>query len=431
MSMLVVMIVVLLVLLSLSIPIAVSIALSTMVAFAMYFPDKGMVGMLAQALVTALDSFPLLAIPFFMLVGTIMVRGGIAESLVTLAKMAVGKRTGGLGLTAIVASCFFAAISGSGPATVAAIGGIMIPYMVEQNYDPAYSAGLVAGASTIGPVIPPSIPMIMFGVTAGISVSTLFAAGILPGLLMGGVLGVYNYFVCKKEGYTNVPPPMTKEEKKQAWKKGIWALLMPIIILGCIYTGVATPTESAIIGVVYAFIVSAFIYRTLTWKKLKDALVEAGISAATVMFLFGGATTFGRVLSLGQIPTKIAQAVLSMEISPLVVLLIVNVILLIAGMFIDAISSIIIFTPLFYPVLTAAGYNGFFIGVVFAINVSIGLVTPPLGPDLYIAQKVANRDLQDVLPKAIPVLGVLIALLLVLILVPNISLILPKLFGMI
>ena len=256
-----------------TVPIAVSLGLSCVATFVLG-GGGNMIQMLAQSMVTSMDSFSLMAIPFFMLVGSLMEYGGIAKKLVDVAEMMTGNMPGGLGMAAIVASMFFAAISGSGPATAAAIGGIMIGAMVSQGYSKGYSGALIAAGSTIGPVIPPSIPMIMYGVTIGVSVSYMFIAGIIPGILMGVALMIYNYFTSKKRGYKGrETQAKTAAEKAKVLKDAIPAILMPIIILGGIYSGVFTPTESAVIGVVYSIIVAVFVYGLSLW--LTKAVVKA------------------------------------------------------------------------------------------------------------------------------------------------------------
>ena len=265
-----------------TVPIAVSLGLSCVATFALG-GGGNMIQMLAQSMVTSMDSFSLMAIPFFMLVGSLMEYGGIAKKLVDVAEMMTGNMPGGLGMAAIVASMFFAAISGSGPATAAAIGGIMIGAMVSQGYSKGYSGALIAAGSTIGPVIPPSIPMIMYGVTIGVSVSYMFIAGIIPGILMGVALMIYNYFTSKKRGYKGrETQAKTAAEKAKVLKDAIPAILMPIIILGGIYSGVFTPTESAVIGVVYSIIVAVFVYHQLTWKRFCQAMFDAPNSTIMV-----------------------------------------------------------------------------------------------------------------------------------------------------
>ena len=412
-----------------TVPIFVSLAISTVVTFAFYFPGMG--DMLTQAMVSSMDSFPLMAIPFFMLVGSLMEKTSIADKLVDVAKALTGDSPGGLGAAAVIASMLFAAISGSGPATAAAIGGIMIPAMMKQGYEGKYCGALIGSASTIGPVIPPSISMITYGVTIGVSVTTMFTAGFLPGFMMGGALILWNKLVSHKRGYRGEVIAKGWGEKMKIMKSAIWALLMPILVLGGIYAGLFTPTESAVIGVIYSLLVGKFAYHTLNWKLYKEALVEAAITSATIMILFGGASTFGRLLTLGKIPETVSNAVLSFTRSPLVIMLIINVILLIAGMFIDTNSCIILFAPFCVPLLTSVGYNDIYVGVIMVVNLCIGMVTPPLGPDLFIAQRIAGCELEETLPEALPQIAILLAALAIMIFCPDLVLFIPRLFGMI
>lgn len=409
-----------------TVPIALSLGISTLGVFATQFPSMPMANNLAQAMITSADSFPLMAIPFFMLVGTLMEKTGIARRLVDIASILTGDTPGGLGMAAIVASMFFAAISGSGPATAAAIGGIMLPAMIEQRYSRSYSVGIVSGASIIGPIIPPSIPMIMYGVTVGVSVTKMFTAGFIPGFMLGG-LCLYNYFVSKKRGYRGNTVTMTRKEKINTFKGAIPAILMPVIVLGGIYGGIFTPTECSVVGVVYTLLVGKFVYHELTLKKLKESLVEAAITSATIMIIFGPATTFGRLLTIGKIPTMVTDAMLSFSTNKYVIMLIINVLLLIIGMFIDTNSSIVLFAPLFVPILTSLGYDIYYVGVIMVVNLCIGMLTPPLGANLFVAMRIGNISLEEALKEAMPVIGVEILILAVMILCPWLITFLPNL----
>ena len=410
-----------------TVPIALSLGISTLGVFATQFPSMPMANNLAQAMITSADSFPLMAIPFFMLVGTLMEKTGIARRLVDIASILTGDTPGGLGMAAIVASMFFAAISGSGPATAAAIGGIMLPAMIEQRYSRSYSVGIVSGASIIGPIIPPSIPMIMYGVTVGVSVTKMFTAGFIPGFMLGGGLCLYNYFVSKKRGYRGNTVTMTRKEKINTFKGAIPAILMPVIVLGGIYGGIFTPTECSVVGVVYTLLVGKFVYHELTLKKLKESLVEAAITSATIMIIFGPATTFGRLLTIGKIPTMVTDAMLTFSTNKYVIMLIINVLLLIIGMFIDTNSSIVLFAPLFVPILTSLGYDIYYVGVIMVVNLCIGMLTPPLGANLFVAMRIGNISLEEALKEAMPVIGVEILILAVMILCPWLITFLPNL----
>lgn len=411
----------------LSVPIAISLAVSTLIVFFIIYPSQPMVINLAQAMLTSADSFPLMAIPFFMLVGTLMEKTGIARKLVEVAEVLTGAMPGGLGMAAVVASIFFAAISGSGPATAAAIGGIMLPAMAQQGYKKSYSVSLIGGASTIGPVIPPSIPMIMYGVTIGVSVTKMFTAGFVPGIMMGASLMIYNYVISKKRGYKGEEQTLNGTEKFQVILKAIPAILMPVIVLGGIYGGIFTPTESAVIGVVYTLIVGVVIYKELSYDSLKDAIIDAGVTSATIMILFGPATTFGRLLTLGHIPQLITASMTSLTNNGIIIMLLVQIALILSGMFIDTISSIVLLAPLFVPLLKSYGYDEIYIGVIMVVNLCIGMITPPMGANLYIAMRIGNVTLEDALKEAFPIMVVLFASLLLMILFPPLVTFLPSL----
>lgn len=413
-----------------TVPIGISLGISCIAAFSVADLGSNMVAMLAQSTVTSIDSFSLLAIPFFMLVGSLMERGGIAQKLVDVAELLTGPMSGGLGMAAIVASMFFAAISGSGPATAAAIGGIMLGAMSAQGYSKEYGGALVAAGSTIGPVIPPSIPMIMYGVTVGVSVTYLFIGGIIPGLLMGVVLMIYNYFVSRKRKYASTKAAIHSwKERAIILKKAIPAILMPILILGGIYSGIFTPTESSVIGVVYAIIVSVFIYHSLSWKDFTKAMFDAAITSATIMILFGAANTFGRILTMYDVPITIAKWMMAITDSKILIMLMINFALLIIGMFIDTISSIVLFGPIFAPIAVAIGYDPLHFGIIMVVNLCIGMITPPMGGNLFVAQRVSGTTFEGILVETLPMILVLFALLAVLIVFPGITLVLPKLLG--
>lgn len=405
----------------LSVPIAISLAVATIVVFFIFFPGLPMISMLAQAMVTSSDSFTVMAIPFFMLVGSLMDKSGIAKKIVKASEAIAGEAAGGLGAAAIIASIFFSAISGSGPAVVAAIGGILIPSMVKRNYSPAYSGALVAASGTIGPVIPPSIPMIMYGVTAGVSITKMFTGGFIPGVLMGGSLLIVNYVISKKRGYVGI----TREQKgtlwvlKQVWDAK-WALLMPVLVLGGIYSGFCSPTEAAVVGIMYTLGVGLFLYKELSLQNILGAMVESAVLSATVMILVGGALAFGRLLVIGKIPEIIAAQILSISQTPIVVMLLINLFLIVGGMFIDTVSNVILFTPLFLPIVVKMGYDPVFFGVIMTVNLCIGFLTPPLGMNLFIAQGVAKTTLEEVIKEVIPFMLALMAVLIILIAFPDI-----------
>lgn len=413
----------------LTIPIAISLGIATVTAgFALNaVVGNQMLTMLAQTTITASDNTALLAMPFFMLVGALMDRSGIAKRLIDVAEAIVGEATGGLGATTILAAMLFAAISGSGPACVAALGGILIPAMVKRGYSTEYAAATTASAGTIGPVIPPSIPMIVYAVTAGTSVTALFLGGVGPGILMGLMMIGYNYFVCKKRGYKGTPRGGGfLWILKQIWK-GLPAILMPVIVLGGIYSGIATPTESAVLGVMYTLIVGCLIYRTLTLKKIKDALVDAAMMSAPVMFLLGGAAVFGRLLTLQHIPEMLAQLMLGLSDSKYVVMLLIMAFLLIAGMFIDTTSNIVLFAPLFVPIVTQLGFNITYFGILMVVNLCIGFITPPLGVNLFVAKNISGAPLGGLVKELLPYIAILAIALVLMVFIPDIVMWLPNL----
>jgi len=416
--------------LALSIPVAIAMASACGAVFLIYYGGSNMIQLLAQAMITTADSFPLMAIPFFMLVGTLMSRAGLAEEIINVGDAFAGSTPGGLGTTTIVACMIFAAISGSGPAVVAALGVILVPAMVERGYGAAYAGSIVAAGATIGPVIPPSIPMIVFSVIAGTSVVSMFAGGVFPGITMGICLIIVNYFISKKRGYRG-------KERKGGWSwvfgqcwKAKWSLLLPIIILGGIYGGVFTPTEAAVVGAVYALFVGTFIYHQLTFRKVYDSMVEAALLSCLSMFILGGATTFGRLMTMQQIPQMLAKAMLSVSSSPIVIMLLINAFLLVTGMFIDTTSNVVLFTPLFLPIAVQLGYSPVLFGVIMTMNLCLGMITPPVGVNLYVAQGICRAPFDKMIKEAIPLCIALLVAILLTVIFPELALFLPKALGM-
>lgn len=412
----------------LTVPIGSAIGMGCLAAFQFMPNGEAMSTMLSQAIVTGIDNYSMLSMPFFMMVGTLMARGGLAQKLIKVADVLTNKRHGGLGMAAILASMFFAAISGSGPATAATIGGIMIVAMAEQGYDETYAGCLCGSASTIGPVIPPSIPMITYGVAIGVSISDMFMGGIVPGVMMGVVLIVYNSFVSKKRGYKSTDAHVyTRKEKLTIVKEAIPALLMPIIILGGIYSGVFTATEASVVGVTYSVIVSGFIYRTLTFKDFCKATLDAGISSAAIFFTFGVANMFARILSMNNVAEMISNALLSITDSRFVIMLILNVLLIIIGMFVNTNSAIVLFAPIMVTIASAVGVSPLAFGVIMVTNLCIGMVTPPVGSCFYISQKLAHSSFDKMLKELWPPVACLYAIVILISIFPQIVTFLPDL----
>lgn len=403
---------VLFLLISISVPVGLCIGGSTIVAI-VFFSDMQL-SSLAKYAVSGLDSFSMLAIPMFILAGTLMSVGGLAERLVDVAASLVGHIVGGLGAVVALSSMFFGAISGSSLATVSAIGSIMVPQMTRKGYDLGYSAVFTACAGTIGAVIPPSIPLVIYGVVSGASIGNLFKAGILPGILIGIGLMIGNYFVCKKRGYTgDDKKPTARNVLKTCWESK-WALLMPVIILGGIYSGIFTPTEAAVIAVVYAFIVSVFIYKEMSFKDVYDALVGTAVVNGTTSFLLGISTSFAAYLSMAQVPIKLATWLSNVTDSKILFLLLVNFVLLLIGCVIDNIPATIILTPMLLPAMQSFGVDPIQFGVFMTINLLIGLVTPPYGCSLFVASAVCKVSMEDMLKNiVVPLMVLILCLLLV------------------
>ena len=407
-------------LLILSVPIAISLGLAS--AVALIYSGKVSSSYIAQGLVTSIDSFPLMAVPFFILAGDLMGQGGLSRRLLNVGNVLFGRYTGGLAIIAIVTCMFFAAISGSGPATVAAIGGIMLPAMAHQGYDKGYSVGLIAAAGSIGIIIPPSIPMIIYAVSANVSITKMFLAGIIPGLLIGVALIVVAYLSARKHGYRGSERRYSGAEIAAAVWDAKWALLAPVIILGGIYGGVFTPTEAAAVGVLYGFVVGAFVHKELSFKGLYQVIAGSALTSATVIVIVGTATIFGRVLAIERIPFVIADYIVHLTDNPIVILLLINALLLFVGMFMETIAAIIILTPILLPVVTAVGVDPVHFGIVIIVNLAIGMVTPPVGVNLFVGARIGGVALEKAAAGSIAFIVAMIATLLAITYVPGLSL---------
>jgi C4-dicarboxylate transporter DctM subunit len=421
----------LVVFLLLNVPVAVGLGLSATVTliYANVFLDGTMPLMLVpQKMVTAVDSFPLMAIPFFMIAGALMESGGISRRLVRVAQAMIGSMSGGLALVTIMASMFFAAISGSGPATVAAIGSLMIPAMVRQGYDHAFATATQASAGYIGVIIPPSIPMITYGVVTGSSIGTLFLAGFIPGIVVGLSLMTVAYLISRQRAYSG-SAPITFSEFFEALHDGFWAIMMPVIVLGGIYSGAFTPTEAANVAVVYGFIVSFFIHKELSLRKIPGMLRTAAVSSAMVMLLIATATAFGVILLRERIPDAIATFFVEMTQNPFLFLILVNVLLLFLGTFLETNAAIIIVAPILFPVAMQLGVDPIHFGIIFVINLAIGMITPPLGVNLFVACGLTKLKVEAVVSANWWYLLASVLVLFLLTYFPGITLFLPELMG--
>ncbi|MBS3969810.1 MAG: TRAP transporter large permease [Clostridia bacterium] len=378
-----------------SVPIAVSIGLATILTI--WVTDIVAVQVAAQRMFTAVDSFPLMAVPFFMIAGAVMERGGISKRLINFANSLVGSFFGGFALVTILASMFFAAISGSSPATVAAIGAIMIPAMVKNGYKEEFATATQASSGYIGVIIPPSIPMITYGVVTGTSIGGLFMAGFVPGMVIGLSLAIVAVITARKNNYRGADRPATPGEIWASFKDAIWAIFMPIIILGGIYGGVFTPTEAANIAVVYGLIVGLFVYKELSIKDLPQILRTAAISSSLVLLIVAAASAFGLILTREQIPLKVAQMLIAITDNPLMLLMILNLLLLVVGTFMETNAAIIILAPILFPAVIQLGIDPIHFGIIMVVNLAIGMVTPPLGVNLFVASSMRKMPIEKLI----------------------------------
>ena len=383
----------------------------------------------AQRIYTGVDSITLISIPMFVLSGNLMVKGGMSKRLVDFSDKLIGHFPSGLAMVTILAGVFFAMITGSGIASAAAIGGIMIPIMVKQGYDPEFCGPLVATAGSIGPIIPPSITLLLYGVVAEISISKLFIGGFLPGILMALSLMVYSYIVGKKRNYIGREKRATIQEVIKSAKYGILALIMPIIIIGGIMSGIFTATESGAIAVFYSLVVGCFIYRELKFKDIFDVFVDSAIGTAMTIIIVAFASLFSWLITLNQIPQTLTLFLSENIHSKFIMLVIINIVLLIAGTFLDAISNVVLFAPLFIPLAIEYGIDLVHFGLIMAVNLSIGMCTPPVGVCMFVGNSIAGITMKQSLKDLIPMCVMLIIVLILITYFPSITMILPNLFG--
>ncbi|RXT04796.1 TRAP transporter large permease [Ammoniphilus sp. CFH 90114] len=384
---------------------------------------------ISQRLFTAVDSFPLLAIPFFLLAGELMMVGTMAQRITNFAFACVGWVRAGLAQVSTLACMFFAGISGSGAADTVAVGKMMIPVMEKKGYDKGFASATVATAGTIAVVIPPSIPMIVYGVTAGVSIGALFTAGIIPGILIGLSIMALNYYIARKKGYDKEKGKFEVVTFRKSLKEGVWALMLPVIIIVGIRGGVFTPTESAAIAAAYALVVGMFIYKDLKLRDLPEVFMRAAIMTAMVMFIIAGANLFGWLLAAEQVPQKLAAWILALTDNKYYILMLINVVLFIAGCLLNASAAITILTPLLLPLAIGVGIDPVFLGLVMVVNLSIGLITPPVGLNLFIVQGISNISFGHLVRGVLPFILVLTIDLLIITYFPQLSMWLPNLLG--
>ncbi|MBW2518964.1 MAG: TRAP transporter large permease [Deltaproteobacteria bacterium] len=379
-----------------------------------------------EVLYRSMDKFALIVVLFFVLCGNIMTTGSIVEKLIKTANVLVGFLPGGLAMAGVLACGFFGAISGSTVATVVAIGGFMIPALLKHDYNERFSVGIMTTAPILGVIIPPSISMILYAMVSNDPLEALFLTGFIPGMLIIFGMSLYAYFFCKKTDLTPLPKP-TFKQLISTLRESVWALLLPVIIFGGIYSGVFTANEAAVVACFYAFIVEICVHRDLKLRDVKKVVVSSAVTSATLLVIVAGASVFGEYLTFEQIPGQIANAVVDNIQSPWVFLLAVNVLLLIIGMFMDIISATLILTPIFLPLLSKFGIDTMHFGLLMTLNLGIGYCTPPLGVSLYISGAVVDRDLIYVSKAVIPFLLIQVAILILLTFWPDLVLFLPRL----
>jgi C4-dicarboxylate transporter DctM subunit len=417
----------LLTMLGLGLPVAMALGLSSILTV-MFFEQDSLASLTLKFFQT-MEHFTLLAIPFFILAGNFLTTGGVAKRMINFAISAVGHLPGGLAIASVLACMLFAAVSGSSPATVVAIGSIVIAGMVRVGYTQAFATGVIVNAGTLGILIPPSIVLVVYAAATESSVGRLFMAGVIPGLLLGGGLMVAIYIAARIKKLPR-QPKATWNERLRLFREALWGLLLIFIVLGGIYGGVFTPTEAAAVAAVYAFVAAVFIYRDLHIVDVPRVLLDSARVSVMLMFIICNAFLFGHVLTTAQIPQEIAQLIVEAQLQPWQFLLIVNIILLVAGNFMDPSPIVLITAPILFPTAMKLGIDPIHLGIVYVVNMEIGLVTPPVGLNLFVASGITGMTLTQVVRASIGWLMLLLGFLIVVTYIPEISTWLPNLlFG--
>ena len=408
-----------------NVPIAFALGISSILT--LWVTEKMPLVIIAQGMFSTIDTYALLAVPLFIFAGVLMEFGGMSRRLINVAKSLVGHYTGGLAAVSVLACTFFAALSGSGPATVAAIGGIMIPAMVKEKYDAGYGSAVVASAGTLGIIIPPSIPLVIYGVITSTSIESLFMAGVVPGLLIALLLWGVSYVIAKKRGYNG-------SNQKINWKE-VWGfisearltLFMPIVVLGGIYGGIFTPTEAAGVAVAYSALLGFFVYKEIKVKDLLELFKRATLISGTILIIIGTASTYGRILVLEKVPVTIAQFLTTLTDQRWIILTLILLFLVFVGMFMETLSAIILLAPILLPVATHFGIDPVHFGIIMILASEIGFLTPPVGDSLNVACAISGLTFEEVTVATLPFTIALIGMLFIVAFFPSLSLIVPNL----
>jgi C4-dicarboxylate transporter DctM subunit len=412
-------------LLALGVPIAASMGLGLYVNSLL--GDNISLLFIGRGIVASMDSFPVLAVPIFIFAGEVMARGGISRRLFNFANSCVGGFTGGVPMATVFTCMLFGAISGSGSATFAAVGTIMIPIMTKQGYNRKFITALTAASGGLGVLIPPSLPMVMYGLSAGTSIGDMFISGVLPGILCGAALMIYAYIYSKRNPVKVDDSAEPRMSVVKALLDGFWALLCPVIILGGIYGGIFTATEAAGVAALYGILISRFIYKTLRLRELPGILLRAAKMNSPILIIVAVATVFGRVLTVQNIPTRLTQAILSFTDNRILIMLFLNVILLVAGMFLDTLAAIVILAPILLPIAAGIGVDPIHFGAIMVANLAIGFITPPVGTNLYAASSITGIPIKDILRAIIGPVAALLLCQVLIVVIPDLSLWLPAL----
>ncbi|MBU1364698.1 MAG: TRAP transporter large permease subunit [Gammaproteobacteria bacterium] len=408
-------------------PVGVALGL-TVLGFMFAFTETP-IASIALKMFTGIEKFEIMAIPFFILAGNFLTHGGVARRMINFASSMVGHLTGGLGMSAVLACALFAAVSGSSPATVVAIGSILIPAMIKQGFPLRFGAGVVASAGGLGILIPPSIVMVMYAVTTNSSVGALFMAGVIPGFLLALTLGVTTWWQARKGNYPRLPKASWKE-RFYTFRQAFWGLMLIVVVMGGIYSGMFTPTEAAAMSAVYAFFIAVFVYKDLTFKQIPKVLLDSANMSSMLLFIIASAILFSFILTSEQIPQGIADWIVGMGMGQVGFLVMVNLLLLVAGNFMEPSSIILILAPILFPVAVALGIDPVHFGIVITVNMEIGMITPPVGLNLFVASGITRAGMSEMTVAVLPWLYAMLVFLIFITYVPEISLWLPRTLGM-